>query len=157
MYSLSRNSCAKTFGNWSRRSDLRAMNNECRVWATNIEFKWQMLSLNDECGVWMPNVDVDWRMSSLNDECEVWKFCRFIKLKLNPLRARWPMEPALISGFCSVKRMRVWLSLDETLIYRRLALSRRWYSFIYPGRMESWVSLGGKDGYTNIITLPTNY
>ena len=27
--------------------------------------------------------------------------------KLNPLRAKWPMEPALISGFCTVKRMRV--------------------------------------------------
>ena len=26
---------------------------------------------------------------------------------LNPLRAKGPMEPALISGFCSVKRMRV--------------------------------------------------
>ena len=26
---------------------------------------------------------------------------------LNPLRAKWPMEPVLISGFCSVKRMRV--------------------------------------------------
>ena len=29
------------------------------------------------------------------------------KAKLNPLRAQWPMEPALISGFCSVKQMRV--------------------------------------------------
>ena len=30
------------------------------------------------------------------------------KAKLNPLLARWPMEPALISGFCSVfKRIRV--------------------------------------------------
>ena len=29
------------------------------------------------------------------------------KLKLNPLRARWPMEPALISGFCCDKWMRV--------------------------------------------------
>ena len=28
-------------------------------------------------------------------------------LKLNPLRAMWPMERALISDFCSVKRMRV--------------------------------------------------
>ena len=27
--------------------------------------------------------------------------------ELNPLQARWPMEPALISSFCSVKRMRV--------------------------------------------------
>ena len=27
--------------------------------------------------------------------------------KLNPLQAQWPMELALISGFCSVKRMRV--------------------------------------------------
>ena len=29
------------------------------------------------------------------------------ELKLNPLLAKWPMEPALIYGFCSVKRMRV--------------------------------------------------
>ena len=29
------------------------------------------------------------------------------KLKLNPLRARWPMEPVLISSFCSVKQVRV--------------------------------------------------
>ena len=29
------------------------------------------------------------------------------KKKVNPLRAMWPMEPALISGFCNVKRMRV--------------------------------------------------
>ena len=27
------------------------------------------------------------------------------KLKLNPLRAKWPMELPLISGFCSVKRI----------------------------------------------------
>ena len=27
--------------------------------------------------------------------------------KLYPLRAKWPMEPVLISGFCNVKRMRV--------------------------------------------------
>ena len=27
--------------------------------------------------------------------------------KLNPLQAKWPMEPVLISGFCSVKWMRV--------------------------------------------------
>ena len=30
-----------------------------------------------------------------------------IKLKLNPLQAKWPIEPALISGFCSFKRIRV--------------------------------------------------
>ena len=34
--------------------------------------------------------------------------------------------------------------MDGTLIHHRLALSRRWYSFTYPGRMESWVSLGEK-------------
>ena len=27
--------------------------------------------------------------------------------KLNPLRTKWPMEPVLISVFCSVKWMRV--------------------------------------------------
>ena len=31
----------------------------------------------------------------------------FLVKKLNPLRAKWPMEPALIPGFCSVKQMRV--------------------------------------------------
>ena len=48
----------------------------------------------------------------------------------------------------------LWLSLDEILIHRRLAItSRRWYSFIYPRRMESWVSLGGKEGRINIQIL----
>ena len=28
-------------------------------------------------------------------------------LKENPLRDKWPIEPALISGFCSVKRISV--------------------------------------------------
>ena len=56
------------------------------------------------------------------------------------------MEPALISGFCSVKRMRVWLPLDGA----QLAPSRRWYSFTYSGRMVSWVGLGWKEGCTNI-------
>ena len=60
------------------------------------------------------------------------------------------MEPALISSFWSVRRMRVWLLLDGTLMHRWLAPSRRWYSFTYPGRMESWVSLGGKEGRINI-------
>ena len=60
------------------------------------------------------------------------------------------MEPTLISGFCSYKRMSLWLPLDGTLIHRRLAPSSRWYSFTYPERMESWVSLGEKEGHTNI-------
>ena len=30
-----------------------------------------------------------------------------MEAKLNPLRAMWSMEWALISGFCSVKQMRV--------------------------------------------------
>ena len=46
--------------------------------------------------------------------------------------------------------MRVWLPLDGTLIHRRSAPSRCWYSFTYPWRMESWVSLDGKEGHTNI-------
>ena len=29
------------------------------------------------------------------------------KPKLNPLRAKWPLERGLISRFCSVKRLRV--------------------------------------------------
>ena len=43
----------------------------------------------------------------------------------------------------------LWLPLDGTLIHRRLAPSRCWYSFTYPGRKESWVGLGGKEGCTN--------
>ena len=56
------------------------------------------------------------------------------------------MEPVLISSFCSVKRMHesLWLPLDGTLIHRRLAPSRCWYSFTYLGRMGSWVGLGEK-------------
>ena len=33
---------------------------------------------------------------------------------------------------------------------RRLAPSRCWYLFTYPARTESWVSLSGKEGHTNI-------
>ena len=64
------------------------------------------------------------------------------------------MEPPLISGFCSVKRLRAFYSspLDWTLIHHKLAPSRFWhiYLFTYPGRMEKWVSLGEKEGRTNI-------
>ena len=71
--------------------------------------------------------------------------------RLNPLQAKWPMELALISSFCSVKQMRVFdYPLDGTLIHRRLAPSRRWYSFTYPGRIESWVSLVTKEDRTNV-------
>ena len=35
------------------------------------------------------------------------KLLLVIDKKLNPLRAKWSMEPALISGSCSVKWMRV--------------------------------------------------
>ena len=48
------------------------------------------------------------------------------------------------------KDERLWLPLDGTLIHRRLAPSRRWYSFTDPRKLESWVSLGGKEGRTNI-------
>ena len=58
------------------------------------------------------------------------------------------MEPALISGFCNVKRMRVFDS--PWTGHRRLAPSRSWDSLTYPGRMESWVSLSGKEDRTNI-------
>ena len=43
-----------------------------------------------------------------------------------------PLEPALISSFCSVKWMSHWLPLDRTLIHHRLAPSRSWYSFYWP-------------------------
>ena len=33
--------------------------------------------------------------------------CALLGCVLNPLQAKWPMEPALISGFFSVKRIRV--------------------------------------------------
>ena len=41
-------------------------------------------------------------------------------------------------------------SVFDESIRARAAPSRHWYSFTYPGRMESWVSLGGKEGHTNI-------
>ena len=58
-------------------------------------------------------------------------------VKLNPLWAKWLIiEPALISGFCNGKPMRVfWLPLDGLLTHRRLAPSRCWYSFTY--RMQT--------------------
>ena len=68
---------------------------------------------------------------------------------LMKLLAKWPMEPALISGFCSVKQMRVFDSSWTGLIHHRLAPSGHWYSFTYPGRMESWVILDGKKSRTN--------
>ena len=65
-------------------------------------------------------------------------------IKLSPLQANWPMEPALVSGFCNFKQARVWFPLDGTLIHHRVAPSRYWYSFTYPRWMENWVSLGEK-------------
>ena len=46
-------------------------------------------------------------------------------------------------GLCNVKGWEVWLTLDGTLIHRRLTPSRHWYSFTYLGR-KSCVSLGQK-------------
>ena len=46
--------------------------------------------------------------------------------------------------------MTVWLPLDGTLIHCWLALSKCGYSCTYPGKMESCVSLGRKEGCTNI-------
>ena len=53
-----------------------------------------------------------------------------------------PIKAGLISGFCSVQRMRI--PLDRTLIHRRLALSRSWYSFTDLERKESWANLAEK-------------
>ena len=39
--------------------------------------------------------------------CIVYECKTAVLIQLNPLRGKWPIEPALISGFCSVKRMRV--------------------------------------------------
>ena len=44
----------------------------------------------------------------------------------------------------------LWLPQDGALIHRRLAPRRPWYSFTYPGSTESWVSLGEKEGRTNV-------
>ena len=52
--------------------------------------------------------------------------------------------------FVVISGWEFWHSLDGKLIHRRLAISRSWYSFTYPGRMENWVTLGGKEGHTNI-------
>ena len=51
------------------------------------------------------------------------------------------------------KKLSVWFPLDGTLIHYRLASSRCWYSSTYPRRMESWVTLGGKEGHTKIQIL----
>ena len=40
--------------------------------------------------------------------------------------------------------------MGHALIHHRSAASRRWYSFTYPARIESWVSLGRKEGPINI-------
>ena len=72
----------------------------------------------------------------------------YLPFLLNPIQTKWPMEPAPISTFCNVKRIRPF-PLDRTLIHRNLA-PRRLYSFTNPGRLKSWVSLGGKNGHTNI-------
>ena len=66
---------------------------------------------------------------------------------VNPLPSKRSIKPGLISGFCSIKWIWVfdstWTGLK--VIHRRLAPSRHWYSFTYPTRMESWVSLGKKE------------
>ena len=79
-----------------------------------------------------------------------WNHGKQQKLKLNSSRAKRPMKKGLISNFYGIKRMSLWLPLDGTLTHRRLAPSRSWYSFTHPGRMESWVSLGGKEDRTKI-------
>ena len=65
-------------------------------------------------------------------------------IQLNPLGTKWLIELALISSFCCDKRMIVFeFLLEGTLIHRKLAPSRRLYSFTYPGRIESYFSVRG--------------
>ena len=68
---------------------------------------------------------------------------------------QWKRE--MQSGFFTSSRIltnfadeSLWLSLDGTQIHCSLASSRRWYLFTDVGRMESGVSLGRKEGRTNI-------
>ena len=67
----------------------------------------------------------------------------FIK-KLNPLRAKWPIEPALISDFCSIKRIRVfdspWTGTNPSQVSSQQTLV-----LIYlPRKMESELAEAGK-------------
>ena len=68
-------------------------------------------------------------------------------------------EADALYDFCIVKWMRVFdSSLDVSLIHRRLAPSRRWYSFTNLIRMESRVSYDEKEGRANarISEVPQN-
>ena len=61
-----------------------------------------------------------WTVSNLAECCALITVLGNTK-KLNPSRAKWLIRPALISGFRSVKRRRVYDSpLDRRLIHRRL-------------------------------------
>ena len=66
-------------------------------------------------------------------------YCKSRLPKLNSFPSL--VELVLMSSFCSLKRIIVQVPLDGTLIHRRLAPSRCWYSCTVLERMESWVSL----------------
>ena len=78
----------------------------------------------------------------------------WFNLTLNPLRPlsspwSWCLSPVsvVLSGWEFLT------SPGWDTNHRRLAPSRRWYSFTYLVRMESWVGLGGKEGCTNFRIL----
>ena len=108
-------------------------------------FIWTCIGLNSTL---YPSPRFGWsctRSSVLITSCaETLKYnwVRFYVM-LFPQHDKSPSTPS----FCSVNRMRVkrhW-SLGGTLVHRRLAPSRRWYSFNYPGKMESWIKFRRKN------------
>ena len=72
-----------------------------------------------------------------------------LRAELNPLRASGPWSRRLSPVSVVLMDESLWLPLDGTPTHGRLDPSRRWYSSTSPGRIESWVSLGGKEGLTN--------
>ena len=81
-------------------------------------------------------------------QSRIFSACAIFSIAINQILGS-PV-PVVISGFRSVKRMRVWLPLDGRLIRRRLAPSRSWYSFYRPRIDRKLISqLWRKEGYTN--------
>ena len=76
-----------------------------------------------------------------------------VSAKINPLRAKWPCS----RYFSPVSKALIgWESLTppgRDTNPSQVNSQQTLYSFIYPERMESWVSLGGKQGHTSNSNL----